>query len=76
MLYFWTKSLKEVTILVDATVNPRYKRDLTHYRCHTAIIAESKCPIAMIVTKGKVHESPVFQRILAKIQALKPRFRN
>ena len=68
--------LKEVTVLVDATVNPRYKRDLTHYRCHTAIIAESKCPIAMIVTKGKVHESPVFQRILAKIQALKPRFRN
>ncbi len=63
--------LKEVTILVDATVNPRYKRDLTHYRCHTAIIAELKCPIAMIVTKGKVHESPVFQRILAKIQALK-----
>lgn len=63
--------LKEVTILVDATVNPRYKRDLTHYRCHTAIIAELKCPIAMIVTKGKVHESPIFQRILAKIQALK-----
>ncbi|MEK6891979.1 MAG: transposase [Nanoarchaeota archaeon] len=64
-------NLKEVTILVDATVNPRYKRDLTHYRCHTAIIAELKCPIAMIVTKGKVHESPVFQRILAKIQSLK-----
>lgn len=63
--------LKEVTILVDATVNSRYKRDLTHYRCHTAIIAELKCPIAMIVTKGKAHESPVFQRILAKIQALK-----
>lgn len=63
--------IKEVTILVDATVNPRYKRDLTHYRCHTAIIAELKCPIAMIVTKGKVHESPVFQRILAKVQSLK-----
>lgn len=64
-------NLKEVTILVDATVNPRYKRDSTHYRCHTATIAELKCPIAMIVTKGKVHESPVFQRILTKIKALK-----
>lgn len=64
-------NLKEVTVLVDATVNPRYKRDSTHYRCHTATIAELKCPIAMIVTKGKVHEAPVFQRLLSKIKELK-----
>lgn len=63
--------LKEVTIITDCTENKRYKRDVTHFRCHTGILAELKCPIALIVTKGKVHESPVFERILSKIEELK-----
>ncbi|MFH0977660.1 MAG: transposase [Candidatus Woesearchaeota archaeon] len=63
--------LNEVTVLVDCTVNERYKRDTVHARCHTAIIAELKCPVAAIVTKGKVHESPIFERLLSKIEKLK-----